>query len=129
MQLSLSEVEEAINRYSVEKMAESYARKQCDDLYDYETIIGASWGWETAFDYKSGFKAHQELVKDKLFTVDDMKKVIELAQSYTVDTQYDEYDVMHEILKHTHSEKMIIDLLLPKTEWDIEIVDNKIKLL
>ena len=74
--------------------------------------------------------AHKELVKDKLFTIEDMKTAIQLAQNYTVDTQYDEYDVMHEILKHTHSKEMIIQSLLPKTEWNVTFDEQgKLKLI
>lgn len=124
-QLSLSEVEEVINGYNLEEMV-----GQSFENMGYHSTVTSHEENQFKLGYKLGFKAHQELVKDKMFTVEDIKKAIQLAQDYTVETQYDEFDVLHEILKHTHSEKMIIQSLLPKTEWDIEINEqNKITLL
>lgn len=100
--LFLSEVEEAINGYDVEKMS-----LQNQEFWrnggDYDTF---------ELGYKEGFKAHQELVKDKLFTVNDLRKAIAFAWSSDNKTMGE-----------------IIESLLPKTEWDIEFVDGKIKLL
>ena len=56
----------------VEELAKQYARKQCDDLYNKEGITGASWGWETALDFKEGFKAHQSIT-NKMFSLDDVE--------------------------------------------------------
>ena len=47
----------------------------------------------------------------KQYSEDDMKKAIEMAQKFNVDTQYDEYDVMHESFKHIYSEEQIIQSL------------------
>lgn len=53
----------------------------------------------------AGYKAAQNKCNK------DIEKAIKLAQEYSVDTQWDEYDVMHEILKHTYSSEQIIKLL------------------
>jgi hypothetical protein len=37
---------EALNQETLEAAAEKYARTQCDDMYDNESLTGASWGWE-----------------------------------------------------------------------------------
>lgn len=71
--ISLSEVEEAINGYSVEKLAES-----ANGYSVYGMPIGEKY---LAFNegYQSGFNAHKELVKDKLFTEQDLREAISLA--------------------------------------------------
>ena len=111
--LLLSEVEEAIYGYSVEKMAEEYA-KTVDDL-DIPYQNGLFYG------YLEGFKAHQELVKDKVFTVEDIIYIIDnISQNW--------YKCYSELDKKEHLNK-IINVLSSKTEWDIEFIDGKIKLL
>lgn len=105
--LSLSEIEETVYGYSVEKMA-----KHCKHSYSWLCKVG----------YVEGFKAHQELTKDKLFTVDDMKKAIKLAREQ-------EHDCGGVYFIEGTSED-IIQSLLPKTEWNIDFDEQgKIKLL
>ncbi len=113
--ISLSEAEEAINGYSVDKMAEEYSSKvnkgHCTDLYPNcdQTLFEISYD-----DYKAGFKAHQELTKDKLFTLQDVINIIEEAQ--TTDESMN-YPSIEEILKR----------FIPKTEWEC-FFDKKGKL-
>jgi len=45
---------------TLEEAAEKYARKQCDDMYDNESLTGASWGWETSLDFIAGAKWQSE---------------------------------------------------------------------
>ncbi len=104
--LSLSEVEEAINGYSVEKMAESHA---------------ASWQPELRKSFIKGFKAHQELVKDKLFTRNDLIDFAEKCLSIANDT-----DGIGRLRRFVIEQSKS---LLPKTEWNVEIIDGKIKLI
>ncbi len=107
--LSLSEVEEAIYGYSIEKMADNWFYNE-ENKNHYENYNEKpSW--------IKGFKAHQELVKDKLFTIEDMKKIFELGQESVSNVNIPlDFDYN-------------IKSLLPKTEWDIEFVDDKIKLI
>lgn len=57
--ITLSEIQELIYGYSVEKMAEKWLSLNYGDvLCGYAMMDG----------YMEGFKAHKELVKDKLFT-------------------------------------------------------------
>ena len=99
-QLSLSEVEELIYGYSVEKMA---IRKYGTSIYSIEEVEA----------FKAGFKAHQELVKDKLFTVEQVKKYHNIM-CLAGNVKGEEY----------------LRSLLPKTEWDITFDEqSKIKLL
>ena len=99
--LLLSEVEEAIYGYSVEKMADRATN-----------LINKSLGITTTLKdwYKEGFKAHQELVKGKFFSVDDMKK------SYTAGW-------MNKLNKeeiYIDGFNKFIQSLLSKTEWNIK---------
>ena len=96
-ELSLPEVEEVIYGYSVEK-------------------INPCIGIDFRVEWNNGFKAHQELVKDKLFTLDDIRKSMNYGMYYM------EY---HTEIAH----EQFIKSLLPPTEWNIEFVDDKIKLV
>jgi hypothetical protein len=109
--ISLSEVEEAVNGYSVEKMAEQFVLNKCK---------ASSQAAGVMIGYIEGFKAHQELVKDKLFTVDDIKEAWELGAAYG--------DVS---LKEAKQEqKRYIQSIRPKTEWDVEFDEQgKIKMI
>lgn len=111
-ELKLSEVEEAINGYSVEKMAESKypIQEHTSDLTAYQSLKRSG--------YIEGFKAHQELVKDKLFTIEDLEKA------------YNEGLIKYSNKSTGLTRKQFIQSLLPKTEWDIKFDEQgKIKLL
>ena len=111
--LSLSEVEEAINGYSVEKMAL--------EEYD-ESLPNQQMAFHCRMGYKEGFKAHQELTKDKLFTVEDMINALKLYKIH--------FDVNEQSNHKWFQEpEEFIQLLLPKEEWDITFVDGKLKLI
>jgi hydroxymethylpyrimidine pyrophosphatase-like HAD family hydrolase len=100
--ISLSEVEELINGYNVEKMGKE--------------ILPDDGDWQRRFDVIKGFNAHKELVKDKFFTVDDMK----IALSEAFKASQEGYQI-------TSNE--IIQSLLPKTEWEVEFDEQgKLKL-
>ncbi len=109
--LSLSGIEEAINSYSIEKLAfESMIDYKpfeitCDNYKDY-----ARYG------FIKGFKAHQELVKDK------DKEVIQLLTNITEWSSFKEHPIGKQAQR-------ALDLLLPKTEWECSISDGKLVLL
>ena len=103
----LSEVQEAINGYSVEKMA----IKDLDDGDGVKGIDIKNW--------IKGFKSHQELVKDKLFTAEDMQLAFAKGNDYA----HKPYP------QNVQFENEYKQSLLPKTEWDVEIVEGKIKLI
>lgn len=106
--LSLSEVEEAINGYSVEKMAEKY-----------RNIFSIEGGHRNyaAQGYIDGFNAHKELVKDK------HEEIIELLTNITEWSSFKEHPIGKQAQK-------ALDLLLPKTEWEVEFDENgKLKLV
>ena len=116
--LTLSEVEEAIYGYSVDKMADKLI--SCSDNIDSQ-LIKEVW--------KGGFKAHKELVKDKLFTVDDMKSIFIHGKQLGLTIAGNIRNGSEQPNKEEWFNESI-QSLLPKTEWDIEITsEGKIVLL
>ena len=116
--LFLSEVEEAINGYSVEKLA-------FEAMIDYKPFEEVEGYKDYAkHGYIKGFKAHQELTKDKLFTKKDMiNSLKELSKQLFLKKEFSLSDSIEKSSK-------IIQSLHPKTEWDIEIDEQgKLKLL
>jgi hypothetical protein len=100
-ELSLTEVEEAINGYSTYELFKKIDGSCEKDQYEH---------WL----FKEGFKAHQELTKDKLFTIEDMREAF-----FDMEYPHSEIDFEHLLARSGF-----------KTEWDIEINEqNKIKLL
>ena len=108
--LSLSEVEEAINGYSVEKIIRQYTGEEMDrDDKKLYAIL------------HSVLKQYNELVKDKLFTIEQMNEVIAEAWNSCEDNEGETYTQVH---------KRIIQSLLPKTEWECTIDEQgKLKLI
>ena len=110
--LALSECEELTQGYSIDRIYADY----CEN-YPYEDYLVFGL-------FEDGFKAHQKLVKDKLFAVEDIEKAVELAR------KKDEYKFDGKPTDYIHTEIEIIQSLLPKTEWRIEIDENnKMKLV
>jgi hypothetical protein len=110
--LSLSEVEEAIYGYNIGKLAELHTVKMLDN---YKSSNKNS--------FIEGFKAHQELMKDKLFTVEDMKKAIQFG----IDKFH--YGLSHETNRKQNMINGFIQSLLPKTEWEVAFKNSKLKLV
>lgn len=102
--LSLSEVEEAINRYSFEEIADEWST-DINNVHPADSYI-AKQG------YLAGFKAHQELTKDKLFTVEQLNEAVAEAWNSSENNEDNE--------TYTQVYKRIIQSLLPKTEWDVK---------
>lgn len=105
--LSLSEVEEVINGYSANKLTTDFS-KGCEDFLDKSETVGLN------FAYLAGFEAHQKLVKDKLFTIEDVLSFLDLYTDYAPISY-----LKSEFIKYSQ----------PKTEWNIEIDNNKITLI
>ena len=116
IQLNLADVEESIYGYSVNKMAEK--------VYP---------NWFTEFDtgrayygFIDGFKACQDLMKDTInINIEDFKK-----KAYSFFSLYQTNEFDNEGLENEFERvlQVHLKLLLPKTEWEINIIDNKIKI-
>lgn len=106
--LPLSEVEEAIYGYKNKFL--KFFKNELNYKNYWKPLIE---------DNPQLIEAHKELVKDKLFTVEDMKLfAAELIGRYKSGKIQEFEDVQD-----------IIESYLPKTEWDIEFIDGKIKLI
>lgn len=118
--LDINEIEELIYGYSIEKMAENLDKSKCRNFRREHTMKETYEGIEDGF--VLGFKAAMGINKDKLFTIEDMRKGVSGSLSigygneFSIDNQKKETD-------------RIIQYLLPKTEWNVEFVDGKIKLI
>jgi len=119
--ISAAEAEEAINGYSVEKMAENYAKRYTDkNNYGYN---GDSLCIEDRIEmeaYIEGFNAHKELVKGKVFTVDDMRKAWNAAF-------IDAMSLDEETYKPLFFEVFIQSL--QQTEWPCKFENGKLVIL
>lgn len=114
--ISLSEVEELILGYSIEKMVfqlfgGSYELRQVESEEEADRTI--AFGIEC-------INAYRELIKDKLFTIDDMRK------AYTYGLKYPKGTIA-KAQKYTFEN--LIQSLLPKTEWEITYENGKLKLV
>lgn len=114
IQLYLEDIEELVNGYSVENMAEKHSEKH---HYAYgEQCVFYQLG------FIEGFKAHEELSRDKLFTIEDMEYCYNTAKRRAVmqeaglepDLGFKDYINKYHALK---------------TEWEIKFEDNKIILV
>lgn len=116
--LSLLEVEEAIYGYSVWKMAKEHEK------FEKETGRTIEGAYCSKYGYILGFEACKELIKDKLFTLEDM-----LNFSWWLSKnlgQYSSDERAHFELKYLNQWK---SFNTQKNEWDIEFINGKIKLV
>jgi hypothetical protein len=111
--LSLSEVEEAINGYSVEKMAWDEIQKITQEKSEALSVLPYIGNG-----YIRGFNAYKELVKDKLLITDkDLFNFLYFAKTHS---QYSDKAIVDEFIKS----------LLPKTEWEVTFDEQgKLKLI
>ena len=109
--------------YSVEKMALQDFKDNDDGFISFQ---------DRTEGFVAGFETHQELVKDNSFAIeilDDIQKDLanyqnEIGIGTMDDVQWQQTFVDRVIASITSYESFST-----KTEWDIEIVDGKIKLL
>lgn len=112
--LDKSEIEELVYGYSVEKIADELWRSPYSQLTSKSS-------------FKKGFQAAMEINKDKIcISVEDFKK-----EAYNFFTIYQTNDFDNDGLEKEF--ERILDLrlknYLPRTEWDVEIINNKIELI
>lgn len=125
--ISLQEVKELIGVVDVEKKAEEYA----DFSNDYVPLtFGYKFNTNTKRDYLAGYNQAIEDNKDKKYTEDDVKRAFELSRkmhhialSKALGGSYQEF-----MFSDFEEYKDIILALKYQTEWEVEIVDGKLKL-
>ena len=115
-QLNLNDIEELVNGYSIREMAEIDAHLVWNDETTFENEQRELNGHIIGF--IEGFKAHKELSKDKLFTVNDLWNV------YVRGFQANE-----ECKKPLSDFEDVKQSLLPPTEWNIKFQNGKIVLV
>ena len=101
-QLNISDVERVVNGYNIEELAAIRFDKK------YTNYKVRQQG------YIEGFKAHKELVKDNIFTIQNIKEAITASWIFSQGEGNNLTDCMD----------LIIKTLSPKTEWDITIDEN-----
>ena len=109
------------NGYDLDKLAYDFAK--------YHSIYPTAQD-DTEYGFKNGFNKAIELNKDKVFTLEDMSKAIEMARQIQ-DTLKNEYfsieylkelnEVSHKFTKEKFTEAEIIQSLRESTEIDVEI--------
>lgn len=103
-QLSLSEVEEAINGYSWKTEFNKANLKYGSEQHSFYL----------------GFKAHEKIVKDKLFNFKQVNDLVNSVLEFMSHNEPSEFDKWYQ---------RKLQKLLPKTEWDIKFDEqDKIKL-
>jgi hypothetical protein len=98
--------------------------------------IGGDYGFfSEGFDI--GYKQCQEDMFDKKYTEDDVRKAINMARDIKDDSAHDVFtaedvsgctEVCTYGWRNRYKDEEIIQSLQPKTEWEVEIVDGKLKL-
>ena len=122
-ELNLSEVEEFVYGYSDEMMIENHYDNF--KLYPMENITPIRGALKRfCIDL---LKAQKELMKDKLFTMEDVEKIWKYSL-YCAET-HNKNGTKNKSTFIENDVNEFIQSLLPKTEWDIEIVNDKIKLI
>lgn len=114
--LTLSEVEEVINGYSVEKMADSLFEKESHHILHPQHQMREC--------YIKGFNTHKELVKDKLFT--ELENKLTVAKEYWSKFEGEKQQGIN------YGIGLALEFLKiqSKTEWDVTFDEQgKIKLV
>lgn len=76
--------------------------------------------------YSHGYNQALEDNKEKKYTEEDIVKAIEMAREGIRVTRISEWETEKEF---DYNDYQIIQSLQPKTEWEVEIVDGKLKLV
>lgn len=113
--LSLSEVKELIGEVDVEKKA----------INSWEGCDGCDANDELFFTngYQRGYNQALEDNKEKKYTEEDLRKAWDSGREYANDY----WEARGE--KYMINFDNFIQSLQPKTEWEVEFIDNKLKLL
>jgi hypothetical protein len=107
----LSEVKELIGEGDVEKKAEKFIGCKYDDIEDSIDQIG----------YDSFIRGYNQAIEDnkeKKYTEEDLRKMFEMGIELSSFSDTDE-----------NKFKYALNHIQPKTEWEVEMVDGKLKLM
>lgn len=125
--LFIQEVEELLSGYSVEKMVDDRYPSDINDFtdngFDKKEIVRIA--------FCDGFNAHKELVKDKLFTMEDMKKLFATTLQNAPSTESHTRMISDKEYRNFVMDKLFSELIkpmIPKTEWDVQFINDKLTL-
>ena len=128
--LLLSEVKELLGEVDVEKKAEEFAKKH--SIYE-------SAQDDTEYGYREGYNQCLEDNKEKKYTEEDLIKFADWVETSQEASEYDKKNRMRFDLKmegNPESKKRLPELfniyiqtLKPKTEWEVELIDGKWRLV
>ena len=128
--LLLSEVKELLGEVDVEKRAEEFAKHH--SIYD-------SAQDDTEYGYREGYNQCLEDNKEKKYTEEDLIKFADWVETSQEASEYDKKNRMRFDLKmegNPESKKRLPELfniyiqtLKPKTEWEVELIDGKLRLV
>lgn len=128
--LLLSEVKELLGEVDVEKKAEEFAKKH--SIYE-------SAQDDTEYGYREGYNQCLEDNKEKKYTEEDLIKFADWVETSQEASEYDKKNRMRFDLKmegNPESKKRLPELfniyiqtLKPKTEWEVELIDGKLRLV
>lgn len=116
-QLSLQEVKELIGEVGVENKAMEIHPVELDEGWDKNKQYRDEW--------INGYNQAIEDNKEKKYTEEDIVKAIEMAREGIRVTRISEWETEKEF---DYNDYQIIQSLQPKTEWEVEFVDGKLKL-
>lgn len=121
--LNIFEVKELIGEVNVEKKASEYAINDFDDY----AFCG----------YINGYNQALEDNKEKKYTEADLRKAIDMARDIKDNSAHDVFTVEDisgctEVCtydwRNRYKDEEIIESLQPKTEWEVEFINGKLKL-
>lgn len=109
--LNLADIQELLYGYSVIKEVE----KHCQVFPEHSSLLAIDA-------FFVGFKRHEELTKDKLYTLGDLCTTFEAGVSAHKESlskfPFHQESAVNDMFK------MYINGMIPKTEWDITIDEN-----
>ena len=117
-----SEFEKAINGYSVLELACEEAGTTLENWDKFHSKDSISVAYKDVTNFTSGFNKALGLNKDKVFTVEQVFSFLNDEDNYT------EGELGNSCIDVNHL-KRYFESLLPKTEWEVEIIDGKVKLV
>jgi len=121
--LSKQNCDEIFGVVDVEKLAQDYAKSQCEDLHDELGKTGAEWGWETALDFKNGFNKAMELNKDKQFTLEDMRRAIAYGENHRdMDAGKVPYQTFVEFIGSLQPKEIEVEVEMKKVVDEIKVI-------
>lgn len=112
--ISLPEVKQLIGEVDIEEKAKEYLQKVKEEIKNESQHVRIGILGGSDFGFIEGYNQALEDNMDKAYTVDDMKYMFECGRNYQNNAEI--------------TFNVSMGYLQPKTEWEVEFVNNKLKL-